>query len=176
MLPLANGITQICYVVRDLDEAMDKWVKAFRAGPFFVAEFKNDGHEYRGQTVTSNVRVGIGYSSSLNIELLQPLSPGPSIHHEILETRGEGVHHFWCRSSDLDAEIAHWESLGCPVVGGGPTPGIGRSYFVDTLSMFGVFTEIQELSDAVYLALDKMHQTHLNWDGKTDPVRPFPPL
>lgn len=176
MLPLADGITQICYVVRDLDAAIAKWIKTYNAGPFFVADFKIDGHQYRGQQATVDVRVALAYSSSINIELLQPMRPGPSIYHEILDARGEGIHHFWRRATDFDAEIARYEAMGCPVVAGGPIPGIGKSYFVDTLSTFGVFTEVQELSDAVYVALDEMHRAHLVWDGQTDPVRPYPTL
>lgn len=67
-------------------------------------------------------------------------------------------------------------TLGHPVVAGGPLPGIGKSYFVDTLETFGVFTEVQELSDAVYVALDEMHRAHLSWDCHTDPIRPFPAM
>lgn len=63
-----------------------------------------------------------------------------------------------------------------PDAAGGLVPGIGRSYFVDTLSTLGVFTELQELSEAVYIALDEMYRAHLGWDGKTLPVRPYPAL
>jgi hypothetical protein len=176
MLPLADGITQVCYVVRDREAAMAKWINLYGAGPFFTAEFKLGGHEYRGRPATVDVRVGLAYSSSLNIELLQPMQDGPSIYHEVLDTRGEGIHHFWRRSHDFDAEIARFDAAGCPVVAGGPIPGIGKSYFVDTLATLGVFTEIQELSDAVYVALDEMHAAHLAWDGRTDPIRPYPTL
>ena len=176
MLPMPDGITQIGYVVRDLDRAIANWIQTYGAGPFFVSHFKVDGHEYRGQPAKVDVRVGVAYSSSLNIELLQPMLPGPSIYHEILDARGEGIHHFWRRCSDFDAEIARLTALGHPVVAGGPLPGIGKSYFVDTLETFGVFTEVQELSDAVYVALDEMHRAHLSWDCHTDPIRPFPAM
>ncbi len=159
-----------------MDKAIAQWVKVHRAGPFFTAEFRNEGHHYRVKPTVNHCRVGIGYSGSINIELIQPLGPPPSILHEILDTRGEGIHHFWNRSKDLDADMAHYEACGFPVVAGGPVPGIGRSYFVDTTSAFGVFTELQELTDAVYVALDEMHQAHLMWDGHTDPIRPYPAL
>jgi 4-hydroxyphenylpyruvate dioxygenase-like putative hemolysin len=177
MLPLPDGIAQICYVVRDLDRAMATWVEMYRAGPFYVADFKQEeGQTYRGQPTRLDVRVAIGYSGSLNIELLQPRHPGPSIFHEILDTRGEGIHHFWRCCADLDQELARFQRLGFPVVAGGPVPGIGRSYFVDTLSTLGVFTELQELNEAVHIALDEMQKAHLSWDGKTQPVRPYPVL
>lgn len=177
MLPPLDGITQVCYVVRDLERAIATWVKMYRAGPFYVANFKLDKDQfYRGRPTTLDLRVAVGYSSSLNVELLEPRNAGPSIYHEILDTRGEGMHHFWLRCADVDREIARFEALGCPVVAGGSVPGIGRSYFVDTVSTLGVFTELQELSDAVYIALDEMHQAHLTWDGATQPVRPYPSL
>lgn len=177
MLPLPDGIAQVCYVVRDLDRAIDTWTRIFRAGPFYVADFKLDqGQFYRGRPTTLDVRVAVGYSGSLNIELLQPRHRAPSVFHEILDSRGEGIHHFWWRCDDLDAEIARFAALGFPVIAGGLVPGIGRSYFVDTLSSLGVFTELQELSNAVYIALDQMHREHLRWDGQTQPVRPYPRL
>jgi catechol 2,3-dioxygenase-like lactoylglutathione lyase family enzyme len=173
MLPLPDGISQICYVVPDLEQAIETWIKTYRAGPFFLAEFRLEGHTYRGQPAVVDVRVAVGYSSSLNIELLQPKRPGPSIFHELLDTRGQSMHHFWRRAADFDAEIKRYEAAGYPVVAGGPIPGIGKSYFVDTVSTLGVFTEVQELSEAVYMALDAMHRAHLVWDGRTDPVRPY---
>lgn len=177
MLPPAEGIAQVCYVVRDLERALKTWTEVYRAGPFYVGDFRQDeGQHYRGRPTTLDVRVAIGYSGSLNIELLEPRRPGPSIFHEILDTRGEGIHHFWLRAANLDAEIARFEAMGCPVIAGGEVPGFGRSCFVDTLSMLGVFTELQELRDAVLVALEGMHRAHLNWDGKTNPVRPYPQL
>jgi len=177
MLYLPDGIAQVCYVVRDLDRAIATWIKMYRAGPFYVADFKQDTDQYyRGKPTTLDVRVAIGYSSSLNIELLQPNRPGPSVYHEILDSRGEGIHHFWRHCADVHAEIARLEALGCPVVSSSFVPGVTRSYFVDTTAILGVFTELQELSDPVYAALDEMHRAHLSWDGKTDPVRPYPAL
>jgi catechol 2,3-dioxygenase-like lactoylglutathione lyase family enzyme len=176
-VPFADGIAQVCYVVRDLDRALKMWTEVYRAGPFYVADFRLDeGQRYRGKPTALDVRIAVGYSGSLNIELLQPRRPGPSIFHEILDTRGEGIHHFWMRCANLDAEIARFEARGCPVVAGGEVAGFGRSYFVDTLSVLGVFTELQELHEAVWVVLEGMHQAHLNWDGKTDPVRPYPQL
>jgi catechol 2,3-dioxygenase-like lactoylglutathione lyase family enzyme len=177
MLPFGGGIAQVCYVVRDLERAVKTWTELYRAGPFYVADFRlEEGQQYRGRPTVLDVRVAVGYCGSLNIELLQPRHPAPSIFHEILDTRGEGIHHFWLRGTDLDAEIARFAALGCPVVAGGEVAGFGRSYFVDTLSLLGVFTELQELRDAVYLALEGMHRAHVQWDGKTDPVRPYPQL
>ena len=174
---LLNGITQVCQVVRDLDAAIANWVKLYGAGPFYVADFKMEqGQFYRGQPTILDVSVAIGYSGSLNVELLRPNRPGPSIYHELLDTYGEGIHHFWRRGENVDADVARFEAMGCPLVASGEVPGVTRSYFVDTRPAIGVYTELQEVSGAVRAALDEMHQAHLSWDGKTDPVRPYPTL
>lgn len=170
---MLRGIVQICQVTRDLDRSIASWIALYEAGPFFVADFRLEGHHYRGRPVTADVRVGLAFCGSLLIELAQPNGVGPSIYHEVLESRGEAVHHFWKPSADFDAEIARYAAKGCPVIAGGPIPGMGRQVFVDTTSETGVFTEILELADWVYGALDIMRQAHLRWDG-SDPVRPYP--
>jgi hypothetical protein len=170
---MLRGIVQICQVTRDRDRSIASWIGLYGAGPFFVADFRLEGHHYRGRPVTADVRVGLAFCGSLLIELAQPNGVGPSIYHEVLESRGEAVHHFWKPSADLDAEIARYAAKGCPVIAGGPIPGMGRQAFVDTRAETGVFTEILELADWVYGALDLMRQAHLCWDG-SDPVRPYP--
>src|SRR5579859_3083810 len=78
MLPLPDGLAQVCYVVRDLDRAIATWVRTYHAGPFYVADFKLDeGQIYRVHPTRLDVRVAVGYSGALNIELLQPRHPVP---------------------------------------------------------------------------------------------------
>jgi hypothetical protein len=168
-----SGIVQLCQVTRDLDRTMETWMRLYGAGPFFIAEFKLDGHHYRGQSVKSDSRIGLAFCGGLLIEIAQPNGSGPSIFHEVLTARGESVHHVWKGSQDFDAEVARFAAQGYPVIGGGPIPGMGRQVYVDTTAHNGVFTEILELDEWVYEALDIMRQAHLRWDG-TDPVRPFP--
>jgi len=56
MLYLPDGIAQVCYVVRDLDRAIATWIKMYRAGPFYVADFKQDTDQYyRGKPTTLDV-------------------------------------------------------------------------------------------------------------------------
>ena len=168
-----NGIVQVCQVTRDLDRSIADWIGLYGAGPFFVAEFCLEGHHYRGQPVTAASRVGLAFCGPVLIELAQPKGSGPSIFHEVLDARGEGLHHVWRAGGEFDTEVARYASMGCPVVAGGPIPGMGRQAFVDTTERTGVFTELLELADWVYGALDIMRTAHQGWDGR-EPVRPYP--
>ena len=170
---MLQGLVQLCQVTRDRDRCIHDWIELQNTGPFFVADFRLDGHHYRGRPVTAESRVGLAFCGPVLIELAQPLGPGPSIFHELLETRGEALHHVWKASQDFDADIARYAARGCPVVGGGPIPGMGRQVFVDTRVQCGVFTELLELADWVYGAIHTMQQAHLHWDGR-EPVRPYP--
>jgi hypothetical protein len=171
--PVLSGIVQLCQVTRDLDRSIATWIGLYGAGPFFVAEFRLEGHHYRGQPVTSDSRIGLAFCGGLLIELAQPKGAGPSILHEVLEARGEALHHIWKPSRDFDAEVARFAAQGCPVIAGGPIPGMGRQVYIDTTAHNGVYTELLELAEWVYGALDVMRQAHLGWDG-SDPVRPYP--
>ena len=175
MYPLPLGLAQTCFVVADLERAITQWTQVQRACPFFVGDFSGE-EIYRGQRRPFALRVAVGYSGAMNIELVCPQGPPPSVFHEVLDTHGEGVHHIWNRSRDFDADVAHYLSCGFPVVCESRVPGIGRMAFVDTRPAFGVFTELQELTDDVYRALDAMHQAHLDWDGVSDPVRLYASL
>jgi hypothetical protein len=170
-----SGIVQMCYVTRNLDEAIDKWIAMYRAGPFYVGEFQVPGQNYRGTPITTHVRVGVSFCGPLNIELLQPMGDGPSVFHEGLEQRGEGLHHFWKMSDDYDSEIARHETLGHSVVAGGRWPGVGRTAFVDTRAVLGAYTEVLESSDLLFATLSRIRDAHRTWDG-TRPVRPYSDL
>jgi hypothetical protein len=170
---MLRGLIQLCQVTRDRDRSVLSWIDLHGAGPFFVADFRLEGHHYRGRSVTAESRIALGFCGPLLIELAQPDGPGPSIFHEVLDTRGESLHHFWKASEDFDTEVARYAAHGCPVVAGGPIPGMGRQVFVDTTAQCGVFTELLELADWVYGALDTMREAHRHWDGR-DPVRPYP--
>lgn len=166
---------QLCQVTRDRDRSIASWIELQGAGPFFVAHFRLEGHHHRGRPVTAESRIGLGFCGALLIEIAQPLGPGPSIFHEVLETRGEALHHVWKASRSFDAEVERYAARGCPVVAGGPIPGMGRQVFVDTTERCGVFTELLELDDWVYQALEIMRSAHERWDGR-DPLRPYPEI
>jgi hypothetical protein len=169
------GIVQVCHVVHDLDAAMSQWTNLYGAGPFYAAEFRVEGQHYRSRPSTTHVRVGVSFCGPVNIELLQPLGNGPSIFHEVLSERGEGLHHFWRHSDDFDADLARYASHGCPVVAGGLWPGVGRTAFVDTRQAIGAYTEVLAVGDSVYALLERIRSIHRGWDG-ADPVRPYSAL
>ena len=62
-----------------------------------------------------DLRIGRGDIGGLKVELIQPLE-GPSIYHEFLEEKGEGLHHLAFFVDNVDTEIADAEKKGFKVV------------------------------------------------------------
>ena len=168
-------VMQVCHVTRTLEARIAEWVSVHGAGPFFCATFVIDGHTYRGEPHRVNLQVAIGCLGSTVIELAQPADDAPSPFREVLDRRGEGLHHYWIQADDFDAELARYAGAGCPLVSGGEITGIGRSAFVDTTPLLGCFTELIELNDTGWTVLEEIRAAHLTWNGR-NPVRPYPSI
>lgn len=168
-------VMQVAHVVRDLDRAMAHWTRTFGAGPFYVADFKLDGQMYRGKPAPFDATIAIGYLGGTNIELVHSNNADPSVFNEVLLTRGEGLHHYWLATEDLEAEMAAYAAAGCPTIAYSEVPGFCDSAMIDTSATLGCFVELQILTPRVWEILEEMQATHAGWDG-SDPVRPYPSL
>lgn len=93
MAGLRYAITQISLAVRDLDETMALYHRAFGWAPWQVFDHVPPVHkntELRGEAVDYSLRGAEVYVGSLNFELLEPLQ-GPNLWSEFIDRRGEGV-------------------------------------------------------------------------------------
>lgn len=167
--------TQFCYVARDFEAAVGKWVLA-GAGPFFELDLSRlTERNYRGTLAQDTVRLGYGFLGTSQVEIVQPTNDAPSIYREVLDTRGEVLHHIQPNMRPLspelfDAESARYESMGLSVAYSLTAPGVGRVAFFDGLEKLGFFVELVERSKEICAMDAWMYEEHVNWDGK-DPIR-----
>ncbi|MDR1569267.1 MAG: VOC family protein [Oscillospiraceae bacterium] len=106
MHPLqSKEIIQIGVVVRDLDAALDKYVKLFglteRPGIRTVFPTIN----YRGKSIVSKSRLSGFRMGAITLELIEP-DEGPSSWREFLDEHGEGVHHVGIVVDDRNEALA----------------------------------------------------------------------
>ena len=175
-MPRQRGtVLQIAHVVRDLEKAVAHWTDTLGAGPFYVARFRVDDHLYRGRVGGFDATIAVGYLGDTIIELICSNNAEPSVFNEVLERRGEGLHHYWLAADDLNAEMARYEAAGCPMIAYGDIPGVTRSAMMDTSALLGCYVELQEIAPGIQAVLAQMQAAHANWDG-SDPVRPYPGL
>ena len=105
---------QVAYVVKDVDAAVRHWADSLGVGPWSVYTMGADrltDPMYRGQEVSFGIRHALGWSGTMQFELVQPLE-GPSIFADQLATTGPGLNHVARMASDHEHESASLIALG----------------------------------------------------------------
>lgn len=142
--PLA--ISQIAIVVRDIDDALEKYTRVLGWGPWNVYEHKPPSlHDtyLHGEPAEYTMIGAEAHVGSIVVELLQPVD-GPSIYKEWLDGRGEGLHHIAVMRPTPDESRAlrdHFAGLGAEVMMEGR---IGKGihfYYLDTEPLLKVILE-----------------------------------
>lgn len=164
-------IMQVGYVVDDLDAAIRHWAGTLGVGPFVVAEsIPYETVSFRGRPLDLETRVAIAYSGALQIELIQQISPQPSVFTEFRTRHGTGMHHVCALTSDFDADIAAWKARGVEVVQGGRTrAGIDFAYLDTDGGFGGAMLEIVTATPGLMRFFDRLRNAAEAWDGE-DPI------
>lgn len=147
---LGRRFDQICFVVRDLEQAMDYWKKTNGVMIWNVAENlakEQTEKEYWGKPGDFQFSCAYGFAGDTLIELARH-DGGESVYKDWLDAHGPGPHHIGFRQTDA-AEYAqaeaYYQGLGIrKVMGGffqGPFGNCRWSYW-DTRGQIGFFTEL----------------------------------
>lgn len=176
-MPLDNYM-QTGWVVKDLDNAIKYW-RVLGAGPFFVTKPENlPEREYRGQMGRDQVLTAHAFLGTEQIELMQPLTDDPSLFREVLDPKGEGLHHIQPNAGVLDkagfeARAEKYRETGLEIVQSMSLTSDARVVFFDALKQMGIFIELVQRPPLVHQITVDMHEAHLGWDG-TNPIRENP--
>ena len=139
-------ISQIAIVVKDIDEALERYHKALGWGPWNVYEHKPPAlHDtYLHGKPTHFTMIGAEtHVGPIVVELLQP-EEGPSIYKEWLDAHGEGLHHIAVMRptpSESDATEKHFADMGAKILMEGRIGETIRFYYLDTEPMLKVIFE-----------------------------------
>jgi catechol 2,3-dioxygenase-like lactoylglutathione lyase family enzyme len=136
-------IVQVGIVVNDLKEAVKRYYHVLGFGPWSVYKYAPPEMEnitYRGNKSDLSFFAAFTWVDNLQIELIQPLN-GPSIYHEHLEKKGEGLHHIKEYVDDAQKVIEEFKRKGIEVIQSGRF-GPGEYYYFDTEPVLGITFEI----------------------------------
>lgn len=127
-------IGQIGIVVRDLERALERYSALLGLGPwsgYMYGPTTVPALTYRGQPGGYSMRLALA-GGSPQVELLEPLE-GPSIYHEWLDSRAEGLHHLGIYIDSLADAIESMTSAGYALLQSGSGYGLdgdgGYAYF-----------------------------------------------
>lgn len=164
--PKHGPITQIGYVVEDLDTSIRRWIDTTGVGPWTVFRNVTLNGAYRGEATTVTMHVGLSYQNGLQIELIQQTNAAASPY---LDERGAplvGAHHIAWLTDDLDAEIAAAQGDGLALAFRAENPGTRVAYLEMGAGMRLEFIESQATAELIKEGAAAARV----WDG-SNPVR-----
>jgi hypothetical protein len=101
---------QVGFVYPNLEEAIALYEPLF--GEFKIVDYgEMEGASFRGKPSPYRLRMGIGYSGDVDLELIEWVSGEPP-HKEFVQSGRTGMHHLSFTVPDLDAVVEAAASLG----------------------------------------------------------------
>jgi len=129
-------INHVAIVVRDIDESLDFWVKAFGLHLDHVEDVPSQASKV--------AFLPLGESE---VELVQPTTADSGMA-AYLEKRGEGMHHLCIEVEDIDAALAHLTEMDIRLINAVPEVLPGRKMaFIHPKAANGVLIELYQLTE-----------------------------
>ncbi|WP_225625911.1 VOC family protein [Streptomyces werraensis] len=170
--PFPHPISQLGFVVTDLQATMKHWIEELNVGPFFYAPLiEAEDFHHRGVARPAPFAAALANSGAMQIELIQLLDDAPSQWQEFRAAGREGLQHvgYWTQDFDTDYEAAI--QAGYEVAHHGVLAG-GRFVYFDTRHPSGCAIELSEQSPAKQAVFGAIREAAVDWDGR-DPIRPY---
>ncbi len=167
-------ITQNAYVVRDIEEAVDRWRQFLNIGPVFVMpHIPLDSVTYRGTPAELDLTAAVAFAGHVQLEWIVQHNDAPSAYRDVVPAGEEGFHHICFYPDDYDAEVARYEALGCPIAtSGAVSQANGRRFcYIDTRPQLNCMVELVDAPEGAGVVWEALREATDTWDGKTDPIR-----
>jgi catechol 2,3-dioxygenase-like lactoylglutathione lyase family enzyme len=142
--PFGNRvIAQIAIVVHDIEAAVERYSRIFgvEKPPVIITDaYEQARTSYHGKPTEARAKLAFFKMGQVEIELIEPIDR-PSVWGDVLDQRGEGVHHlaFWVE--DTDGALRHLGEHGIQPTQQGQFTG-GMYTYVDSQPQLGVMLEL----------------------------------
>ncbi|WP_158085725.1 VOC family protein [Henriciella aquimarina] len=164
-------IIQMAFVVPDIREAIDTWVKDLGAGPWFLVDgITGDEPDYRGQPTEAAYALATTFVGDMQIELVEMKDDHPSAFREWVDHRGYGLHHLGVGSEDVEGDIRKYQAKGYETVFRCGSPLDGRIAFLSAGFDKPSMIEIIPLSEGTKEMRGMSRKASADWDGM-EPIR-----
>jgi Glyoxalase/Bleomycin resistance protein/Dioxygenase superfamily len=164
---------QMCWVVPDLEAAIDSWVRTTGVGPFFWFDdvMATDGI-HRGQAADfPRSTAAIAYSGDTQIELVCQENDDPGVFRDLFDRGQYGLHHLARLCGDYEAERDAYTGAGAELAFEAKIGGRARTCWVDTSPTLGFMIELLEPSKSRAWGFNAMREAAESWDGKQSITR-----
>lgn len=157
---------QVCHVVNDLDRACNDFHDLFGIGPFIGGgEFALDNHVYRGVRAEPIVMRGaFVQSGELVVELVQPISTGPSAFSDMFSAGQQGVHHMAMFCEDYVETRDRYVAAGMPVASEFRTSFGAQICYIDARERMGHMLELYPENEIIRGMFARTRREAARWD------------
>lgn len=160
-------ITQIAYLVPDLDKAVTFWARHLKVGPFkIIRHIPYAVCEYHGNPLELDLSIALAWRDGLQVELMQQHSSAASVFSDHVPT-GDGFHHVGIRTEDIKGDEQRLISAGMKRLQRGVSTTGTETTFMGGVPGAGI-VELIYVPDGGVLS-ETLKQAARDWDG-IDPV------
>ena len=168
-----GSVTQVAYVVEDIEASIRTYVDRMGIGPWFLASRFNPAKAvYRGTPNVPLFSLAVAYSGTTMLELIQQHDDTPSVFNEKPKASRYGFHHWGIAVENFDAEVERYRHDGYEIAFSDTAPMGMRVAYMDTSKVLPGMVELIEGNAAFDGAFAPAYKASLKWDGR-DPIRSF---
>ncbi len=173
-IPALGTAFQLGMVVRDIEAAMQHWIKAMGVGPFIYMEEPGPIKcTYRGKPTDAKISVAFTYTDNMQIELIQQRNTAPSPYMDFLASGREGLQHLAFYANDPEAAYRQMEANGLKLAYTiEPVGGTEQVRYYEDPKQVGTMTEIVPIHPARRRIHGAILAATKGWEGK-NPIRRF---
>lgn len=132
---------QIGVVVKNIDETLKYYEKAFGFGPFEVRFVDYPTATYYGKVAGYRGKRAFFYLGPIQIELIE-LVDGKTIHEDFLKEKGEGLNHLGFQVDDLEVAKKSAQKAGFKVIQSFTRPDGSGFAYIDSAKTGGIIFEL----------------------------------
>jgi hypothetical protein len=139
------SVGQLGFIVHDIDDALPRFAACFAQPRWYRLTPSEATVRVRGEPSSLAIDIVIGFSGSLQIELIQMTQPVRNMYSEHLRERGEGLQHLGFFLRDFDGRLARARDAGIDVLQDGEFryPRTRARYaYLDTRPLCGIVVEL----------------------------------
>ena len=128
-------------MVKNIDETIEFYTKAFGFGPFEIKYVDYNDATYYGETAGYRGKRAFFHLGAIEIELIEMVD-GKTIHEDFLNEHGEGLHHIAFKVKNLGKSRENAEKAGFEITQGFMRPDGSGFAYLDTDKTGGVIVEL----------------------------------
>lgn len=137
---------QLGIVVKDIHPSLEYYSTLLNIRTWYQAKIVKSTIHYCGNLIDLDLDIAVGYSGGLQFELIQVLKGDTNIYTDLINTRGQGIHHIGFVVSNISKGIDILKNAGFKLIQHGTfeTEGkaVTRFAYFDTMEQLGYITEL----------------------------------